>query len=119
MKATTETFWEALENLLLTHKLVIDRPRGQPHPRYPDLIYPLDYGYLEGTRTGDNAGIDVWMGSEPTPGLVGIACTFDTGKSDAEIKLFIGCTPAEVETVLHFNFEHMRYLFIPKPERKE
>lgn len=111
----TLRFWQTLESLLESHKLVIDRHKGQTHPRYPDLVYPLDYGYLEGTSAADGDGLDVWVGSEPVLGLVGIVCTFDTGKADAEIKLLLGCTPHEVDIITHFNDRFMRYLFIAKP----
>jgi hypothetical protein len=43
-------FWGSLDNLVLSHKLVIDRPKGSNHPDFRDSIYPLDYGFLEGTR---------------------------------------------------------------------
>ena len=111
----TLRFWQTLEALLTSHKLVIDRPRGEAHPKYADLIYPLDYGYLEGTSAGDGDGIDVWIGTEPALGLVGIVCTFDPVKADAEIKLLLGCTAREVDIVTHFNDAFMSYLFIPKP----
>jgi inorganic pyrophosphatase len=42
------------------------------------LIYPLDYGYLEGTCGGDGAGIDVWVGLKADKTLTGILCTVDT-----------------------------------------
>ena len=35
---------------------MIDRPKDSP---YPDIIYPLDYSYLEDTYSSDNGGIDV------------------------------------------------------------
>lgn len=47
--------------MLHTYKLVIDRPKGSTHPNHSDLIYPLDYGYLEGTAAGDGHDIDVWL----------------------------------------------------------
>ena len=112
----TLPFWQTLDTLLTTHKLVIDRPRGKAHPKFSDLIYPLDYGYLEGTSAADGDGIDVWIGTEPGLGLVGIVCTFDPVKADAEIKLIWGCTPQEVDIVIHFNDQYMCYLFIPKPK---
>jgi hypothetical protein len=28
--------------------IVIDRPCGAAHPRYPDMIYPCDYGHIPG-----------------------------------------------------------------------
>ena len=33
------------------------------HPRYPQIVYELDYGYLDGTKSSDNEGIDVWLGT--------------------------------------------------------
>jgi inorganic pyrophosphatase len=111
----TAKFWAELETLLAESRIVIDRPKGRPHPRYPDVIYPLDYGYLEGTSAGDGDGIDVWIGSKAEKTLTGILCTFDTVKRDAEIKLLAGCSAQDVETVLcFFNEGFMRYLYIPK-----
>ncbi|RPH57983.1 MAG: inorganic pyrophosphatase [Chloroflexi bacterium] len=108
-------FWKTLEELLATGDIVIDRPKNQPHPRFPEKIYPLDYGYLAGTTSADGDGIDVWVGSQGGRALVGILCTFDTIERDAEIKLLAGCTPADVETILAFHGERMRVLFIPHP----
>jgi inorganic pyrophosphatase len=108
-------FWTAIETLLDAHKLVIDRPRGALHPRYPELIYPLDYGYIDGTTAGDGAGIDIWVGSLGSRMLTGILCTFDTVKRDAEIKLLAGCTEQDIETILNFHSGFMRTLYIPKP----
>ena len=112
---TTKAFWETLERLLTESRIVIDRPKGQTHPRYPELIYPLDYGYLEGTTAGDGDGIDVWIGSREDKSLSGILCTFDTLKRDAEIKLLAGCSAQDVEVILHFN-DSMRCLYIPNPQ---
>src|SRR5512138_2707753 len=85
-------FWQTMMELLTTNALVLDRPKGTAHPRYPDLIYPLDYGYLENTTAGDGDGIDVWLGSLNNKTLTGILCTFDRLKRDAEIKLMIACS---------------------------
>lgn len=107
-------FWQTITNLAATNPIMLDRPKGAAHPRYPVMIYPLDYGYLENTTAGDGAGIDVWLGSLNNKTLTGILCTFDRLKRDAEIKLLIACTPADVETIQKFNPE-MQTLFIPNP----
>lgn len=39
-------FWKALDELVGSSEIVIDRPRGTVHPKYPDFIYKVDYGYL-------------------------------------------------------------------------
>ena len=111
----TTKFWNTLETLLAENQVIVDRPKGHPHPRYPDVIYPLDYGYLEGTSAGDGDGIDVWVGSLGGKTLTGILCTFDSVKRDAEIKLLAGCNAQDVETILRFNDGLMHYLYIPKP----
>jgi inorganic pyrophosphatase len=93
-------FWDGLNELLKCHPIVIDRPKGATHPRYPGFYYPLDYGYLDGTSGGDGQGIDVWAGSGSRHCLTGVVCTVDLHKRDAEVKLLLGCSMAEVETVL-------------------
>jgi inorganic pyrophosphatase len=96
-------FWTALEKLVAETKLVIDRPKGTRHPTYPAIIYPLDYGYLDGTTSMDGGGIDVWRGARDEATIVGVICTVDLLKKDSEIKVLIGCTPDEVRTVLAFH----------------
>lgn len=39
----------------------IDRPIGSPHPRHPDMIYPVNYGYVEGVMADDGAWQDVYV----------------------------------------------------------
>ena len=110
------SFWREMAHLAANNSIVIDRPKGSPHPRYPKVIYPLDYGYLEGTMSADGDGIDVWLGSLNAMDklLTGILCTFDTLKRDAEIKLLIGCTEEDVQIIQDFHKE-MYTLYIPNP----
>jgi inorganic pyrophosphatase len=95
-------FWEALDAVVATSQIVIDRPRGTAHPRYPDVVYPLDYGYLAGTTSGDGAGIDVWLGSDAARQVTAIIVTVDRAKRDSEIKLLVDCTSEEQQTILAF-----------------
>ena len=39
----------------------IDRPIGSRHPRHPEMIYPINYGYVEGIIAGDGAEQDVYV----------------------------------------------------------
>ena len=39
----------------------IDRPFGSAHPRHPDMIYPINYGYVDGVIAGDGAEQDVYI----------------------------------------------------------
>jgi len=96
------TFWRALQKLAEESSLVIDRPQGAAHPQRPDLIYPLDYGYLAGTTAGDGQGIDVWLGRSAERRVTAIACTADLWKRDAEIKILLACDDREIEMIHTF-----------------
>ena len=58
-----QAFWDALDKLVAGSEIIIDRPKGTAHPKYPDFIYKVDYGYLKNTSSMDGSGIDVWLGS--------------------------------------------------------
>lgn len=110
----TSEFWSALDKLVASSKIIVDRPKGSAHPRFPHCIYPLDYGYLENTSSMDGGGIDVWQGSDSDRNLDALICTVDLMKGDSEIKLLIGCTEAEIQTVLEFHndSEYMKGLLV-------
>jgi len=93
-------FWLALDRLVAISTLRIDRPKGTPHPHYPDFIYPYDYGYLEGTTSGDGSGIDIWVGTLPDRHVTAVILSVDLEKRDTEIKLLLGCTPGEAAEIL-------------------
>ena len=96
MRYTEDTnFWHCLDELLVQSKIIIDRPKGSAHPLYPQIVYQLDYGYLDGTKSSDSEGIDVWIGSESDRRLNAVMSTVDLVKKDTELKLLIGCTQEE------------------------
>jgi len=51
------------------------------HPKYPDIIYEVDYGYFKKTTSMDDGGIDVCKGTD-TIHITGI------GNEDIETKAF-------------------------------
>lgn len=108
-------FWQTLDALIASSAIIIDRPQGTPHPRFPAWIYPLDYGYLDGTTAADGDGVDVWIGSLPERDLVAVVCSVDPDKRDVELKLLLGCTPEEQQTILDWhNSGIMAGLLIPR-----
>ena len=44
-----------------TVKGKIDRPLGSAHPRHPEMIYPINYGYVSDVFAGDGAEQDVYV----------------------------------------------------------
>jgi inorganic pyrophosphatase len=109
-----EAFWKAIEKLVRDSNIVIDRPKGTAHPRFPDFIYKIDYGYLENTSSMDQGGIDVWVGTDSRKQIDAIMCIVDLMKRDSEIKILIGCTEEEKEIVYqtHNETEYMKGILI-------
>ena len=96
-------FWDALDSLVRDSELIVDRPKGSHHPRYPQITYPVDYGYLENTTSMDGNGIDVWCGSDALGKIDIVICTIDLHKKDSEIKILIGCTSEEKKLIYNFH----------------
>lgn len=94
MHKFNNNFWSALDILVDTCEIIIERPKGTAHPKYPNFIYKVDYGYLKDTSSMDGAGIDVWVGSNDKR-IDAIMCVVDLIKHDSEIKILIGCTEEE------------------------
>lgn len=90
-------YFTALNSIVQSSKVSVDRPKGSAHPRYPEYIYPLDYGYLEGTESQDGDGIDIWLGSGDRNYISGILVIVDPIKKDSEIKVLLGCDENEME----------------------
>ena len=113
MDGYNEDFWNALDELVSNSEIVIDRPRGSAHPRFPNFIYKVDYGYLKDTASMDGAGIDVWVGSGEKK-IDAIMCIVDLMKRDSEIKILVGCTEEEKLEVYktHNETQYMKGILI-------
>jgi inorganic pyrophosphatase len=96
------SIWQQLDELVAGGRVVVDRPRGCPHPKIAEYVYPLDYGYIEGTDGGDGEGIDVWLGGGGHRAVTAVFCTFDPTKRNAEVKVALGCRPEDIRAVEAF-----------------
>ena len=92
------TFWE---RLIEKNGITIDRPYRAQHPEYENIIYPIDYGYINGTMSSDKQEIDIFVGSNRT-GLAALIHTVDHRRGDTEIKLIYNCSPEEIYLVNGF-----------------
>lgn len=108
-----DEFWNALDELVENSEIVIDRPKGTTHPRFPDFVYKVDYGYLSDTTSMDGGGIDVWVGTgeKKTDAIMVIV---DLMKKDSEIKILIGCTEEEKQIIyqIHNETKYMKGVLI-------
>ena len=52
----------------------IDRPIGSHHPKYHDLIYPINYGFIPNVFSSDNKELDVYLLGVDAPVTEYTAC---------------------------------------------
>lgn len=89
--------------------VVIDRPLGSAHPRHPDLIYPVNCGYIPGTQAGDEEPLDAYVlgVSVPVSSFLGEVIAIVVRHDDAEDKLVVvsagaRLTPDEIREAIAF-----------------
>ena len=89
--------------------IIIDRPLGTAHPKHPDMIYPVNYGYIPNTVSGDGEELDVYLLSINEPVTEYEACIIGIvhRKNDNEDKLVavpegITVTAEEIEDAIRF-----------------
>ena len=56
-------FFDNLEKLIAENGVFIERKSGTCHPKYPDFVYIVDYGYIRGTQSQDGNEIDIFVGT--------------------------------------------------------
>lgn len=50
-----------------TVKVKVDQPIGSSHPKYPETIYEVNYGFVPNTLSGDDEELDVYILGEDKP----------------------------------------------------
>ena len=109
-------FWEYLEKVVEENEIIIDRPKGTKHPKYENLIYVVDYGYIKNTSSMDNSGIDIFVGTDNNNKIDSIICIIDLVKKDSEIKILKGCTEIEKMDIYRLlnNSEYMKAILVKR-----
>lgn len=106
-------FWKNIDKLIEVSEIIIDRPKGSMHPKFNEIIYPIDYGYLKNTKSKDNNEIDIWVGSNPIKIIDSILCIVDLLKKDSEIKILYSCTKNEKKIIYEFhNYKDMKAIMV-------
>lgn len=65
---------ESLTWLGKTVSITMDRPIGAHHPKHPEIVYPINYGYIPGVIGGDGEELDVYLYGADKP-LENALCT--------------------------------------------
>ena len=71
-----------------TVTVTVDRPYGSFHPLYPDVEYPLNYGYVEDVLSGDGEYQDAYIygPQEPVDQYTGTVIAIIYRRDDTETK---------------------------------
>ena len=72
-------------------KVIVDRPMGSCHPEYPELYYPINYGYIDGVIAEDGEEQDAYIlgVDKPVTEFVGRVIAVIHRKNDVEDKLVV------------------------------
>lgn len=96
-----------------TVDIKIDRPKGSVHPKHPDMVYPVNYGYIPNVFSADGEELDVYLlgvnvpVSEYTARVIGIVHRIN----DIEDKLVtspngIEFTENEIAKIVNFQEQY-------------
>jgi inorganic pyrophosphatase len=69
----------------------VDRPLGSVHPNYPDMIYLINYGYVDGVFAADGEEQDVYIfgADEPLKTFTGKVIAIYHRTNDIEDKWIV------------------------------
>ncbi len=91
----------------------IDRPKGSRHPKYPEQIYLINYGFVPNTLSGDGEELDAYIlgVEEPLENFVGECIAVIRRTTDQDDKLIVvprGVTLSdeEIKTATWFQERH-------------
>lgn len=92
-----------------TVKVIVDRPLGSAHPEYPNMIYHVNYGYVEGIIVPDGEEQDAYiLGINiPVSSFEGRIIAIIHRKDDVENKWVVApentlFTKEEIKNLTHF-----------------
>ncbi len=93
-------FWQKIDTLYSSATLEICHRKGESHPEYADMFYPVDYGRLK--EANGERGVCVYKGSQKHTAVKAIVVATDILKRELDVKLLIGCDEEEEDAVLRF-----------------
>ena len=110
-KIQREIRWGGIIGKTVT--VTVDRPLGSCHPKYPDLYYPVNYGYIKGIMAPDGEEQDAYiLGiAEPVETFTGRVIAIIHRRNDVEDKWVVapeGITfsKKEIETLTRFQEQY-------------
>ncbi len=94
-------FWQKIDTLFLSSSLNITRKKGERHPRFKNLIYPVDYGRLDDSAEAAPE-VSVYVGTCSPKSVTALVVAADILQRTLDVKILAGCNEKETEEVLRF-----------------
>lgn len=95
-------FWQKVDTLYLSSGYTIARKKGDRHPQFTNLVYPVDYGYVNETKSTNGEGLSLYAGTENRNRITSLVMAVDILSREMDVKILVGCTPQEEEAVLRY-----------------
>ena len=97
--------------------VIVDRPLGSHHPKHKDLVYKVNYGYINDFCAPDNEKQDVYIlgVDEPVKTFFGVAIAIIEREDDNEDKLVViphnslSYSDEEIEKEVNFQEQHFKH----------
>lgn len=72
-------------------EVTVDRQLGSVHPEYRKMVYPVNYGYIEGTLAPDGEEVDAYVlgVGDPVEKFKGVCIALIHRKNDKDDKLVV------------------------------
>lgn len=100
-------------------KVYVDRPFGSVHPKYPNVFYPLNYGFIKDLVAPDGEFQDAYVlgEKEPLSEFFGEVIAIIERSDDIEDKLVVAkigekFSVNEIESAVHFQEKFFRHRII-------
>ncbi len=97
----------------------IDRPAGSMHPLHGDIVFPIHYGFIPGTRAEDGRAIDIYVldpveaidiGADFEATVVAIIHRLDDGEDKLAVSTTgLHPTKDEVESAVEFQEQWFKH----------
>ena len=96
-------FWQKIDTLVFSSKFVMKQKKGEPHPEYKNLIYPVDYGkYIDLAADSNEGGISVFRGTHKSSMVKTAVVTAVILQKKLDVKLLVWCNKEEEDQILRF-----------------
>ncbi len=98
-----------------TVTVTVDRPLGSRHPKHPDIVYPVNYGFIAGIFAPDGEEQDAYIlgVTEPVSSFTGKIIAVVHRLDDVEDKWVVApagfrFTEEVIRQALHFQEQYFR-----------